>query len=927
MTRTKLVVVLLVGVSFLFFPKPLISQDNYQVQYLVQFSLDEFSFDKLKGYDMVRLGDGDWLADLGKPMLPSKELRIALPAGMVVNTVSVANTQIEEISGEYYVFPAQLPVKIGDSDKNFVEPDEEVYTSNQPYPSEVVEFVHQGDLAGQNIAHIIVYPLQYVPSEKKLILYTSIDLTIEGTSGYECGDYLSPNTSEKSRRTYEQMVKDMVDNPEDIELKSGFRMSTSLVPPGGPFDHVIITSSSYASGFQPLVDWHTKKGVNDTVITTSWIIANYSGSSNKEKIRNFIIDAHSSWGTSYFLMGGEHSTVPFDFRIYYEGESTPSDQYYSDYDDDWFNEVMVGRATVENPTEVNDFVNKVLKYEKDPPRTDYLLDVLLIGMDLDDATHSEYLKNTIDGYIPSEFNVNKVYDSHGGNHRDSTIYYLNAGQNLVNHADHSYINFMGTGEYWHGWGLTPGDVNNLTNDDQMSVIVSLGCDPNAMDYNDCIAEYFVMRNPYQAGVSFTGNTRSGWGWVGDPHSLSGKLDQEWWRSVFVLNKNDLGQALVSSKHRFAQTGDIQKHCEWTFNLLGEPVMPIWTGEAESLAVIFPPYLTIGPSSFLVHVEDSTTHDPVEDAYVCLWKEDEVYLTDYTDANGDVILYPSPSSYGTMYVTVTKQNHLPFEGQSEVAGAVVSTQPATNVEETMATIHGYLDDDGGYQTTCWLVWDIDSGEPYANSESLGVFPSGSGFYKDITSLAEGVLYYFRARAHNSIGWSSGEELIFLTKPLSPTDLTAEATSHNTIQLTWNNPPSADSIIIERNDSLDWERGEGIEIYRDTGTSCADSGLEPKHHYYYQAWSYCTEEGLYQYSDEYDTSDAFTLFKCGDANADGGVDVVDVTYMVAYLFKNGPEPIPYEAGDVNLDGEVTVSDAVYLISYLFKNGPPPCEPPEN
>jgi hypothetical protein len=670
MDKSKLMISLLITVSIMFFATPLLSEDGYKIQYVAEFFQGDLSFDKLKGYDIVTLKDGDWFAELGKPMLPSKELKIALPTGMVVRRVHVVNTESEQIPGKYNIFPAQPPVKIGLSDRkvDFVEPDKKTYTSSQPYPSKLVEFAYQTDLAGQSMAVIQLYPLQYVPSEKRLTLYTSITFVIEGISGYECGDYLSPNISEKGRKTYLGMIKDMVQNPEGVQLNAAFKMSTSMVPPGGPFDHVIITSTSYASYFQPLVDWHSQKGVKDTVITTSWIYSNYSGSSNQEKIRSFIIDAHSSWGTTYFLLGGENETVPFEFRTYYQ-ENTPSDQYYSDYDGDWIHEVFVGRVTVGNTSQINTFINKVLKYEKDPPRTAYPLDVLLIGMDLDPSTHAEFLKDAIDNSIPFQFNMTKVYDSHASNHRTAVISALNAGQNLVNHADHSYITVMGTGDRNHGWRIYSSDVDALTNNDQLSVVVSLGCDPNRMDANDCIAEHFVIYNPYQAGVAFTGNTRSGWGYVGNPFALSGKLDSEWWKGLFERNKYDLGQTLVDSKHNFSTSGgdaNLKRHCEWTFNLLGEPEMPIWTDEPDSFAVTCPSVTPGGGASFPVHIEDSTSHASVESAYVCLWKEGEVYLTGYTNAGGDITFNPSPSTSGNMYVTVTKHNYIPYQQEIDIS---------------------------------------------------------------------------------------------------------------------------------------------------------------------------------------------------------------------------------------------------------------------
>ncbi len=666
MSKSKLMISLLIAVSIMFYGRPVLPEDGYEISYTAEFSQDDLSFDKLKGYDIVIMKDGDFLSELGKPMLPSKELKIALPTGMAVKSVQVVNTEKEEIAGEYNIFPAQPPIKIGLSGENvdFVEPDDETYTSSQPYPSKLVEFVRQSDLAGQGIAILQLYPLQYVPSEKKLTLYTSITFVIEGVGGYECTHYLSPNISERGKKAYQQMIQDMVQNPEDVQLNAAFNMSTSMVPPGGPFDHVIITSSSYASYFQPLVDWHTQKGVRDTIVTTSWIYSNYSGSS-QDKIRSFVIDANSSWGTMYFLMGGEHTTVPFEYRIYYDGENTPSDQYYSDFNDNWIHDVYVGRASVGSSTQINTFVDKVLKYEKDPPRTDYLLEVLLIGMDLTPETRAEYLKEAIrNPSIPLWFNVTKVYDSHGGNHRDSVMHYLNAGQHLVNHADHSWIDYMGTGDRNHGWGIYNSDVDALNNSDRMSVVVSLGCDPNRMDAS-CIAEHFVTYNPYQAGVAFTGNTRSGWGYVGNPYALSGKLDWEWWKGLFDRNKYNLGQILVDSKHNFPNGQAIERHCEWTFNLLGEPEMPIWTDEPDSFAVTSPPVCP-GGVPFPIHVEDSSSHAPVESAYVCLFKEHEVYLTGYTDAGGDITFTPSPSTQGSMYVTVTKHNYLPYQQETDVS---------------------------------------------------------------------------------------------------------------------------------------------------------------------------------------------------------------------------------------------------------------------
>ena len=636
-------------------------KDATQVLYTAEFSLDDLSFDKHLGYDVVGLINGSYSDNLGKPMLPEVELRIALPAGMAAQSVRVLSAAREEISGEFNVLPVQPPRKVGyrDEDIAFVEPDGEIYASGQPYPSQSVEFVHQADLAGQGIAVVQLCPVQYVPAEKKLTLLTSISFVVEGVGGYECNDYLSPNVSETGRATYEQMLRSAVVNPEAADLRTSPAMKATALDEG-QFDHLIITGSLHATWYSSLVEWHNQKGVRDTVIATDWIVANYTEPTTKEKIRAFIEDAHSEWGTTYFLLGGENETVPFEYRTYSAG-STPSDLYYSDYDNDWISEVYVGRVTAETAFEIQTFVFKVLDYEKDPPRTDYALDCTLLGMDYDDFTEVELVKDYIDDYfIPFTFNVTTVYDSDASNHRTDFLNALNAGQNLVNHADHSNITVLGCGDHNHGWYIDNNAVDDLTNTNQMCIVVTPGCYPNQMDYNDCIAEHFVIYNPNKAGVAFTGNTRAGLYYQGQEFSLSNGLDREWWESLFDRDIYRLGPTMADAKHHFAHSSSSEKHCEWTFNLLGEPEMPMWTDDPDSFAVDCPSTLLKGKISFPVHVEDSTTHAPVESAYVCVFKQGEVFETGYTDASGDLTLNPSPATVGDVWVTVTKRNYIPSQ---------------------------------------------------------------------------------------------------------------------------------------------------------------------------------------------------------------------------------------------------------------------------
>jgi hypothetical protein len=107
----------------------------------------------------------------------------------------------------------------------------------------------------------------------------------------------------------------------------------------------------------------------------------------------------------------------------------------------------------------------------------------------------EYLKEAVDTFIPTRFDVTKVYDSHSGNHKTAVLNALNTGQHLVNHADHGNWNYLGTGDRNHGWGINNNDVYLLTNTDKTSIVVSLSCHSLEINQNDCIGEYFVFKRP------------------------------------------------------------------------------------------------------------------------------------------------------------------------------------------------------------------------------------------------------------------------------------------------------------------------------------------------------------------------------------------------------------------------------------------------
>ncbi len=62
-------------------------------------------------------------------------------------------------------------------------------------------------------------------------------------------------------------------------------------------------------------------------------------------------------------------------------------------------------------------------------------------------------------------------------------------------------------------------------------------------------------------------------------------------------------------------------------------------------------------------------------------------------------------------------------------------------------------------------------------------------------------------------------------------------------------------------------------------------------------------------------------CGDASDDGQVNLLDITYLINYLYSGGSPPVEPEAADVNNDGNINLMDVTWLIQYLYKDGAEP------
>lgn len=344
-----------------------------EIKKTIEFSPDALVFSKSGEFDVVYLSGCNLTDQIGAPQLPVRSISFSLPANSRVEGVEINSYVREEIEGIYDIFPVQPPQILSlNKDKKdkipFTSPDSKIYSSSQAYPGRIAELSGSGYLGGFQIADILVYPLEYMPREKRLFLYKKIDLTLHYVAE-ESRSIPFKKRSQLTRRIFDKILDKKLLNPKE-EIQESTLKETTLLDPGD-YEYVIITRNMYASYFQPLADWKTKKGVPATVVTKEWIISNYSGIDYQERFRNFIIDAYQNWGTVWVLLGADTFVIParlaYAMTCYagmhlYE-DSIACDLYYADLDGNWnsdgdgifgeveddvdmYPEVFVGRASV-----------------------------------------------------------------------------------------------------------------------------------------------------------------------------------------------------------------------------------------------------------------------------------------------------------------------------------------------------------------------------------------------------------------------------------------------------------------------------------------------------------------------------------------------------------------------------------------------------
>jgi uncharacterized repeat protein (TIGR02543 family) len=511
--------------------------------------------------------------------------------------------------------------------------------------------------------------------------------------------------------------------------------------------YLIITSSAFQGedGFKPLADWKKKKGVPAKIVTTESINTDYTGVDLQEKIKRCIIDYVNNHGTIYVLLGGDIDTIPDRDCYGYVASAPPTsdryipcDLYYSGLDDINWNDdgdnkcgeipsggdsvdmepdVFVGRYSCRTTAQVQAVVNKVLEYEKTAPAAGFSKELILSGVMLWGWFNPLTGGYQDGGTCPSgwvsdaEYWSGKMYNDciapywspNRTNFFDTTPGLtltgaalqaeLDTGFGIVNMKTHGNVTVWGTETDTYSTNNALSQIN----DNKFSIIYTIACYVNAFDdAYVCLGEAFTRNGSYDGfptcgggAVAFIACSRYGWGSPGQPTGLfSDEYNREFYKKLLSSGLYHLGEAFAMHKYTFVPQCNSYNPYRWLqfgINLIGDPELPVWTDNPQTMSVIYP--VSIGTGSQTL----SITAEPY--SHVCLRKvvdsTDEVYVYGDADVSGNYSAVINPATTGTLKLTVTKHNFYPFEADISVAATrTVTVSSACGTPNPPAGAHQY-----------------------------------------------------------------------------------------------------------------------------------------------------------------------------------------------------------------------------------------------
>lgn len=417
--------------------------------------------------------------------------------------------------------------------------------------------------------------------------------------------------------------------------------------------YLIIAADAFTDIVQPLAQWRTKKGLLAKVVSVS------QAGGSASAIQSYIRNAYNTWPVQpefVVLVGGPAQVPPYN---------SSTDCPYGDMTGDYLMEISVGRLYATTARECSLQVNKVLAYEKPVWTGDtlwFLRGTTCVRED-NSADDTIYWNDT---RLAHGYWVDRGYlaiDSFSSNRGNNS-----AQVNAACSGGRTFLTYRGQGvsTWWSPFSsITP---SSWTNGAKMPIAVGATCatmslSPGESMYGDQFVRAGTL-NGLGGAIAYFGTT----GVISRGAFYRSAVFRGFFTALFGEKNVWLGPATVRGRYRVDSLYRVQaRYQEW--NLFGDPGLLVWTGRPMHPQISYDSVIPLGPQTYSVVVRGNGT--PVQDALVCLMMDTTVYATALTNGAGEAQLSINPPVVGTLYLTITGANLLPFE---TTVRTIVSGEP-------------------------------------------------------------------------------------------------------------------------------------------------------------------------------------------------------------------------------------------------------------
>lgn len=340
-------------------------------------------------YTTVKYGDLYNIGEPGKPSLPVDYISFSVPCNATNFSVTATPVMGNPIALDYPVIPIQS------NTNQTTIPDDSTYNSDV-YPENIAWFVDKGILAGENqVVTVAVMPLCCNHTNGAVLqVLESVHLTLN----YELSDspivYPITRKGASLREKGYELVEGLVVNPLDIRTNAFSSHSRSFPfvndSVDDPSTYIIITTPELKHSVRRIAALNQQKGINVKVVTVDEALndtitedGDYYrwGESyhliygdDAGKLRSYLKGCYSERGCEYVLLAG--TDVPYRYS-----DGGQADMYFSELNANWknlisegdrrFGELYVGRLLGSEPEQIDNYTDKLLRYELNPGYGDY----------------------------------------------------------------------------------------------------------------------------------------------------------------------------------------------------------------------------------------------------------------------------------------------------------------------------------------------------------------------------------------------------------------------------------------------------------------------------------------------------------------------------------------------------------------------------